>query len=237
MAKVHISILLERLNTYCLEKMQATAADCGLLGLFEVSPVHFFSQLVEAPDADIAQILKRFGLDRAALRPILNTAIQKLNRGNTGRPAMSPELVNLLQDAWLVASLELEEQSIRSGAVLLALCSRLATGSTEEYAHYLRTINRDTLLTEFSKITKESIETGQSSTLPDVAGRSSDGISPQEALERYCVNLSEKAARQEIDPVFGRDREMRQLIDILLRRRKNNPIIVGDAGVGKNRRG
>ncbi len=233
MAKVHISILLERLNAYCLEKMQATAADCGLLGLFEVSPVHFFSQLVEAPDADIACILKRFGLDRAALLPVLNNAVQALNKGNTGRPAMSPELINLLQDAWLVASLELEEKTIRSGAVLLALCSRVASGSTEEYAHYLRTINRDTLLGEFSKITQDSIESGQSSALADTSSRSGDGISPQEALERFCVNLSEKAARQEIDPVFGRDREMRQLIDILLRRRKNNPIIVGDAGVGK----
>jgi type VI secretion system protein VasG len=240
MPKANLNALLERLHPFCLDRLQTTAALCGQLTHPEVGVEHFLKQLNEPEDADFGHILRHFGLDQAFLARALDQALDEHPKGHAGRPAMSTELVELLQDAWLAASLELGEASIRSGCALLAILAQASApgepqGAAKSYLNYLGHINRDELVDRFRDIVRLSSEEAQRLPAPwreNRASRSDSGAG-ESALSLYCFNLSESAASGAMDPVFGRDREMRQLIDILARRRKNNPIIVGDAGVGK----
>jgi len=238
MPKANLNALLERLHPFCLDRLQATATACGQLTHHEVSIEHFLKQLNETPDADFGQILRHCGLDQAFLARALDHVLGEYPTGHAGRPTMAPELVDLLQDAWLAASLELGEASIRSAAVLLALLGRpanSASGAAKVYVNYLQHVGRDDLLSGFREIVRFSIEEAQRSPAPWREGRTQrpDPAAGESALSLYCFNISESAVSGAMDPVFGREREMRQLVDILARRRKNNPIIVGDAGVGK----
>lgn len=240
MPKANLNALLERLHPFCLDRLQATATLCGQLTHPEVKVEHFLKQLNEPQDSDFGHILRHFGLDQAFLARALDQALEEFPKGHAGRPAMAPELVELLQDAWLAASLELGEASIRSGCALLAVLGRAlppneAKGPAKSYVNYLGHINRDDLINGYRDIVRLSSEEAQRLPAPWRESRSgrSDSAAGESALSQYCFNISESAASGAMDPVFGRDREMRQLIDILARRRKNNPIIVGDAGVGK----
>ncbi len=243
MLKVNLNALLERLNPFCFEALQQTASLCAEKNHYEVSIEHLLLTFCLEPDADLALILRHFDVDPEALALILNHVLTELPRGNPGRPSLSPLLVELLQDAWLTASIELKEDAIRSGALLAALLGSPKEVCAGPCAATLRSISRERILAHFSTATAASCETeppGRAALRRSRHGASHHALVPdptesvpKNSLDRFCSDLSALAASGRMDPVLGREREMRQIIDILARRKKNNPILVGDAGVGK----
>lgn len=191
-------------------------------------------KLLDDPQSDIPLLLREQNIDAALFRRALDQSIEDLRGGNTGRPVFSPVLLELLQDAWLIASVDLLETRVRSGAILLAFLARATFYATGGYADMLRPINRESLLARFGAASAASIEqTAVGTSSASEGGASAAAGSDGSAIAKYCENFTEKAREGKIDPVFGRDAEIRQMVDILARRRKNNPICVGDPGVGK----
>lgn len=239
MLKVDLKRLLERLNPYCIDVVQAAAAGTAARGQYEVRIEHVLLVLADDAQTDFGLILAGFGLDRRELEPLLDQTISALPGGSTGRPVMSPLLIDLLQEAWLVASIELGEPAIRSGAIFLALLGSQSVDGSSPAVEYLRRVGKEQLTERFADIVSLSVETGtleRAHLAPDneiAPGALTETHPTGQYLRRFTVNLSEKAREGAIDPVFGRDEELGRLIDILARRRKNNPILVGDAGVGK----
>jgi len=229
---VELKPLVGRLNSFSRQALENGVGQCVSRSHYEITVEHLVGKLLDDPQADIPLLLRQYGIDAGQLKRSIELAIEEMKTGNTGKPAFSPLLLELLQDAWLIASVNLSEPRIRSGSVLLAFLARATYYATGDYAEPLRTLNRETLLNDFSKICGGSIE--QSAAIGD---GSSTNLAPPSgngsAIARFCENFTEKARAGKIDPVFGRDQEIRQMIDILARRRKNNPICVGDPGVGK----
>jgi type VI secretion system protein VasG len=227
---VDIKALLRRLNPYCTASLEAAAGLCVSRTHYEVTIEHVLIKLLENPQADLALILQSFELDTGNVLRAIEQGLEELQTGNAGKPVFSPLLMQWLQQAWLVASVDLEHDRVRSTALLLALLSQplqLASGS---YIDLLTAISRDALQRQFWDLVKNSIETA------DKASSEASRAAPPgqtTALDRFCEDFTAKAAVGDIDPVFGRDAEIRQMVDILARRRKNNPIVVGEAGVGK----
>ncbi len=231
MITVDIKELLARLNQYCTRCLEAAAGLCVSRTHYEVTVEHMLAKLMEESQSDIPIIVRHFEIDPAQLRKRLDQTLEALKTGNAAKPVFSPVLLDWFQEAWLFSSINLGESRIRSGALILALLSRPTQFSTGGFAELVGTISRDSLMASFWDITKGSTET--------VAGREAGaeeverGPEGETALARFCIDFTGKAGAGEIDPVFGRDREIRQMVDILARRRKNNPIVVGEAGVGK----
>ncbi len=230
MLTVDIKSLLRRLNGYCTGSLEGAAGLCVARTHYEVTVEHLLVKLLGNPQADMAMILRRFDLDPGKLLQSLENSLEELRTGNAGKPVFSPLLMEWIQEAWLVASVDLEEARVRSGAMLLAFLSRprqLAGGNATER---LTAINRESLKSEFWNIVKGSMEKAvRESAVESEAGPPGETT----AISRFCEDFTAKAAAGGIDPVFGRDNEIRQMVDILARRRKNNPIVVGEAGVGK----
>lgn len=222
MLKVELKTLLDRLNSYCLDNLQAAAAKCASEGKYEVLPEHLLLRFLEAPAGDLTYILQYFGISPAHWTKLLQemTAVEK--PGNTGRPVMSDRLIALLQEAWLITSLELGEKHIRSGAVLLALLKSPTVPHSDGLSEMLAGVGVETLAGNFFDIVHASPESTKE-----------EGEAGGDVLEKYCIDFSQRARDGLIDPIFGRENELRRIVDILSRRRKNNPIIMGDAGVGK----
>nr|WP_319490557.1 type VI secretion system ATPase TssH [uncultured Desulfobacter sp.] len=233
MVNVDIKSLLSRLNDFCTNTLQAGAGLCVSRTHYEVTVEHFILKVVEDPRSDISLILKQFEIESGTVIKQIETAIEELKTGNSSRPVFSPRLLDLFQDAWMVASIELEENDIRSGAILLALLERPQSYVSGSYDALLKKISLETLKEQFFAITKGSNE---ASSIKPASTSKPGGGEPQKSgsfINRFCNNFTEKASLGGIDPVFGRDEEIRQMIDVLSRRRKNNPICVGEPGVGK----
>ncbi|MDQ7032717.1 MAG: type VI secretion system ATPase TssH [Desulfonauticus sp.] len=232
MVNVDLKGLVLRLNDFCTNVLQAAAGYCMNRGHYEICIEHFIHKALEDMQSDWGAIFQAFDIDLTRFKKFLEDSLEEFRAGNTGKPVFSPMLIELFQDAWLISSIDLGERKVRSGAILLALLARPNFYLTGRYGDLLRKINKDTLLKNFSKITQNSKENVQLS--PDAGDREVEQeTSSGEYLNRFCINFTEKAKKGEIDPVFGRDKEIRQIIDILSRRRKNNPICVGEPGVGK----
>ena len=181
---------------------------------------------------------RHFEIDHARLVKDITRALDRLKSGNSRTPALSPRLPRLIQDAWLLASIEFEAQRIRSGHLILSLLTnddlaRLAREISKEFHQ----ISVESLRKNFAEITAGSIESREAS---NASARTDDDAQPEisaggktKALDQFTVDLTAKARKGDIDPVLGRDFEIRQVIDILTRRRQNNPILTGEAGVGK----
>jgi len=240
MYKADLKGVVERLNPFCMDKLQAAAGLTVNMAHYEVTPEHLLAKLNEATDSDFAHILRSAGLDQGALARSLERALEGFRRGNAGRPVLSPILVELLQDAWLIASIELKDVTVRSGAVLLALLSNSGLGAGADWSDYLRTLSRERVQTGYAQVCAGSLEDKAARAAAAMAGPAGtgaaagpDGEKQSGPLAQFCIDFTAKARAGDMDPVFGRDREIRQMVDILARRRKNNPIVVGDAGVGK----
>jgi len=191
---------------------------------------HFFAKVLEEPQSDLPLIFRQFDLDPGRVKKAVDQTLEEFHTGNASKPVFSPLLLELFQDAWLVASVDLQENRVRSGALLLALLTKPTRFATGRYVDLFRSIGRESLLAQFWNIVKSSSEEPS----PDKERLAEEGPpTDATALGRFCVDFTAKSRAGEIDPVFGRDREIRQMIDILARRRKNNPIVVGEAGVGK----
>ena len=230
MITVDIKSLLGRLNDLCTRSLEAAAGLCVSRTHYEVTLEHMLLKLLESPQSDLPTILRYFEIDPSRLKKITDRTLESLKTGNAAKPVFSPLLMDWFQEAWLVGSIDLGENRIRSGAMILALLNRPAQFSSGECADLLRTISRDALLSRFREIVKGSDEEGA---VPREVSEDAHLAADATALGRFCVDFTRKARDGEIDPVFGRDREIRQMVDILARRRKNNPIVVGEAGVGK----
>lgn len=230
MITVDIKSLLERLNSYCTRCLEAAAGHCVSRTHYEVTVEHLISKLLEDVQSDLCLILRQFDIDSGRLRKEIDHSLEAFKTGNAAKPVFSPLLMDLFQEAWLVGSIDFGENRIRSGALLMAFLNRPTQFATGRYADLLSTISRDALKSQFWDIVKGSIEKPE--TRVETA-RDEDVPRDATALGRFCDDFTAKAKAGDIDPVFGRDREIRQMVDILARRRKNNPIVVGEAGVGK----
>jgi type VI secretion system protein VasG len=230
MISVDIKSLLGRLNPYCTRSLEAAAGLCVSRTHYEVALEHMLAKLLEDPQADIPLILRHFDIDAGRVQKAVEQSLEEFKTGNAAKPVFSPLLMEWFQEAWLLASVDLSENRLRSGALMLAFLNRSSQFASGGYVDLLSAISRDALLAQFWDILKNSTEKPAARVeAAQEAGAPVEGT----ALAQFCVDFTGKAAAGEIDPVFGRDREIRQMVDILARRRKNNPIVVGEAGVGK----
>ena len=247
------SQLLQRLNPHCAKTLEAAASLCQTRLADEISVEHWLLKLIEARDGDIPAIMNHYELDIDAVWDTLLRAIDHTPRNLRGRPSLSAQLAVVLQDAWLHALTHADggDPAIRSGHVLQAIV---------EAPHVLRTANAWQLLSVSSAQIErllprlgprtcenplEEPEAPEEPTgAPPVTGaveharqgpaaRAATRTVEGDALARFAIDITAKARDGRIDPVFGREREIQQMVDVLARRRKNNPILVGEPGVGK----
>ncbi|EKB7902264.1 type VI secretion system ATPase TssH, partial [Vibrio parahaemolyticus] len=193
----------------------------------EVQIEHYLLSLLERPNSDFDVLLSHFDCSENLLRQSVRSTLDTNGKGNGSKPVFSALLIEWLQESWLVSSLDLSETQIRSGALLLTLVSNPLRYGQHGYASILEAVNPDSLKRNFAELTSHSIE-AQVATSEKTQARE-DGS----ALSKFTTDFTGKARKGEIDPVFCRDQEIRQIVDILARRRKNNPIAVGEPGVGK----
>ncbi len=231
MLTVDIRALLGRLNPFCTRCLESAAGLCVSRSHYEVALEHFLAKILDDPQADLSLILHHFGIDPGKFAGSIDRTLEEFKRGNAAKPVFSPLLLEWFQDAWLITSVDQSETRIRSGSLLISLLMNPGRFTSGRFMDIIETISLDTLKADFWNILKQSNER-QTSAEPGAAG---EDLPPRDvtALGRFCVDFTAKAKAGEIDPVFGRDREIRQMVDILARRRKNNPIVVGEAGVGK----
>jgi len=233
MLTVDIKSLLMRLNDYSAAAMQSAAGLCVSRTHYEITIEHLIAKLFDNPMSDWPLAFSRLGADTAKVLRAVEATLEEFRTGNAGKPVFSPLLLELIQDAWLISSIDLEERKVRSGAILLAFLSKPTFFASGRYADLIKSISRDALAGDFWNVTKGSAEMDRTQAAEKGAEGAEGGPQGGTFLDRFCTDFTEKAARGEIDPVFGRDSEIRQMIDILGRRRKNNPICVGEPGVGK----
>ena len=231
---INLKSLLARLNRHGTKALEAAAGACVAHGHHEVEVEHLLIALLDDPSGDVGLIATHVQLDAALLRNRLAKTLAGYERGNQGRPVFSPLLLEWLKLGWLSASLDLHENQIRTGALLLALVSNTRRLSGGDYDEMLAPVKAHELQAKFRDITSGSPENAAAAA-PGASGSAGapaptgDGT----AIAQFCTDFTAKAKAGKIDAVFGRDREIRQIIDILARRRKNNPICVGEPGVGK----
>ena len=238
--KVNLKALIGRLNDPCRSALEGAAGLCLSRTNYDVEIEHLLLKLMEAVDSDLARILRQYEIDPSRLSKDITRALDRLKTGNSRTPALSPRIPQLVEDAWLLASVDFGASKIRSGHLVLALLanedlSRLAREVSKEFAN----VSVESLRKNLADITagtaedKAAVALGAPSAGPGVAGESAATPGKTQALDQYTVDLTAKARKGAIDPVLGRDFEIRQVIDILTRRRQNNPIMTGEAGVGK----
>jgi len=242
---VNLRGLIAKLNAPTRSAVEAAAGLCLSRTNYDVEIEHFLVKTLDATDTDCAAIIKHFGVNRSRLADDLARALDKLKTGNARTPSLSPTLVNMLREGWLLGSVEYGAPRVRSGHCLLALLSvgELARMAVD-ISHEFEKIPPDVLKKDFVTITAPSSEAAAELGSIDSAasaasagagsvagGAKAGGRTPN--LDQYTVDLTANAKAGKIDPVLGRDVEVRQVVDILTRRRQNNPILVGEAGVGK----
>ena len=233
---VSLKSLIGKLNDTTRGALEAAAGLCLSRTNYDIEIEHFLIKLLDASDSDSAHILHQFGVDASRLQKELDRSLDKLKRGNARTPSISPSVVKMLTEAWTVGSIEFGGAQIRSGHVLLGLLANEELGRMiREVSRELQKIQPELLKKDFIAIVSGSREDWAAETAPSAPGAGPapklGGKTPN--LDQYTVNLTENARKGKIDPVLGRDFEIRQVIDILTRRRQNNPILTGEAGVGK----
>ncbi|MGD0618416.1 MAG: type VI secretion system ATPase TssH [Bryobacteraceae bacterium] len=228
--------LIGKLNETTRKALEAAAGLCVTRTHYDVEIEHFLLKLLDDTGSDGSRIYERFGVDTSRLSADLTRSLDRLRTGNARTPSLSPSLVRMFTDAWTTGSIELGATDIRSGLTILALATqpelaRMVTEVSPEFAK----IQGSVLHAEFASIVAASNE-------GEMAGGAAEGGAPQGGikaggktpnLNQFTIDLTANAKAGKIDPVLGRDSEVRQIIDILMRRRQNNPILTGEAGVGK----
>ncbi|MFM0283673.1 type VI secretion system ATPase TssH [Paraburkholderia sediminicola] len=238
-----LNTLIAKLNPTCRQAALLAANNCLARGHYEVDLEHLLLALLDEPASDVTLALRASRVDAHALRADIERELQRLKTGNTRTPVFSKHLIDLLEQAWLIASLDSQIGRIRSGHLLLAL---LTAPDLAQFAERMSPLLRDVRVTDlkhkFDELTAGSREVERSNGAENAAEGVSDAAaadsalgapSKTPALDTYTSNLTQRAREGKIDPVIGREGEIRQTIDILMRRRQNNPIMTGEAGVGK----
>ena len=231
MIRVELPALIGRLNDISRQALEASAALCISRQGAEITPAHLLFKLLETPFSDVRQILEHTGINHQQLQPVVGDSLNGEPQTAEPYPSFSPLLVELMQDAWLLASTELGHTELRSGAVFLALLTNADRYLMPRVAQALVDINREQLRKQFDRVTEGSVERPQ---LTESGGARPAVEADMDPLKRYATDFTKLAREDKLDPVVCRDAEIDQMIDILCRRRKNNPIVVGDAGVGKS---
>ncbi|MBP8298763.1 MAG: type VI secretion system ATPase TssH [Planctomycetes bacterium] len=232
MVDVEIKAIVSRLNPTCTRALERSAGMSVSRQHHEVTVEHMLYSLIEDPYSDVQSILRHFGIDPGRLQKALTNTLDRLRTGNQGRPVFSPTLIEWFKDGWMLGSLTHRDSKVRSGHLIHAMVDSGMRFAGGDYANIFDSVSKRELAETLDKMTSDSQEVPTTAATPGAPG-SAPARNADSALARFCTNLTERARKDEIDPIFGRDREIRQMVDILARRRKNNPIIVGDAGVGK----
>jgi len=224
--------LLQTLNDTLTRSLEAAAGFAVNRGHHEVTPEHLLLKVLEEDDSDLGPIFDHFGVDPAAVETALLHHLEDIRTGNPGRPSFAPALLELVESAWLISSVHHDLSAVRSGTLLEALL-RSDTLTANAYVETLADVYPEELRRRLPELVAASGETGG----PDDAGATAPGAPAEaeagEALDAYTLSFTQQARNGNIDPISCRNEEIRQIIDILSRRRKNNPILVGEAGVGK----
>ncbi|MCA9482130.1 MAG: type VI secretion system ATPase TssH [Nitrospina sp.] len=246
--KFDLKELIGKLNGTCRSCLETAAALCVSQTHYNVEVEHFLVKMLDVPDSDLNRILKHYDLNASEVNRELMAAIDQFDRGNNRTPAFSLHLMELFQEGWIMSSLVFGEQQVRSGAIVLGMLSHEALrGVMVESSKTLMQIPRHKLRQDVKELCKGTVEdpgpgkpapkrdTGPQGTAGSSAGsaQAPAGSSKNPALDQFTVDLTQRARDGQIDPIQGRDFEIRQVIDILTRRRQNNPILTGEAGVGK----
>jgi type VI secretion system protein VasG len=239
MIHIELESLSPKLNSLCLSTLDKAAALCNARTNYNVEVEHWLLAMLDVPGTDLEAVLKRFEVDTSRLTRDLTQVLDALPRGNARDMHISETTFELMKQAWLSASLTYHAPQMRSGHLILALVSdRQFAGDVRKMSRELAKINPTTLTDELANLTASTLEAtmsrpqgsapaGADTPAPARTGRGTA------ALDQFTINLTQRAREGKIDPVIGRDPEIRQVIDILMRRRQNNPILTGEAGVGK----
>ena len=232
--------LIGKLNDTARTGLEAAAGFCLSRTHYDIEIEHFLMKLLEVTDSDLQHILKHFAVNKSHFASDLTSSLDKLKTGNARTPVFSPSLVQVLSEAWTTGSLDFGAAQVRSGFCILAIAAspdlaRLMREVTREF----QKISEETLRKNFWNIvagSPEDHETAQAAEVPGMASAGAPGApggGKTQNLNQFTIDLTANARAGKVDPVLGRDHEIRQIIDILTRRRQNNPILTGEAGVGK----
>jgi len=231
-----LKTLIAKLNATCRQAAEQAANRCRARGHFEVEVEHLLLALLEQHHSDVSVIVKRSGLSLEKLESELSQELNTLRDGNTRTPVFSTQLPVWLESAWLIASLEAQDGAIRSGHLLLALLTQPALAQrATRISTVLAQLSPDDIKVHFERFAEGSQKqnaTGDSVTSTESSEGSAVRVKTP-ALDQFTTSLTQRARDGHLDPVIGRETEIRQVIDILMRRRQNNPILTGEAGVGK----
>ncbi|MDS4040347.1 MAG: type VI secretion system ATPase TssH [Candidatus Competibacter sp.] len=245
MAEISRVALFGKLNSLGYKAIESATVFCKLRGNPYVELVHWLHQILQLPDSDLHRIIQHFSLNPSRVAKDFTEALDRLPRGATSISDLSSHVDAAVKEAWVYATLLFDDSQVRTGHLLVGMLK------TPDLRNALLAISRefdkiklDTLTERFADIVAASPETGlRASDGSQVGGgaapgEASEALAPvqmgkQEALQRFSVDLTERARKGELDPIVGRDEEIRQIVDILMRRRQNNPILTGEAGVGK----
>ncbi len=242
MIDLPLKSLIGKMNDTCRRALEAAAGLCLSRTNYNVEIEHWLLKLVEAPTTDLAALFRYYEVDMSRLSRDLTSAIDKLKTGNARPPALSPNVVDLAREAWLVGSIQYGSYRVRSGYLLCALrfdrdLASLAGDASSEFEK----ISAESLKKDLLDIIATSGESEGEAPVSFAAGAPGRPAVPgvpgaptkTPSLDQFTIDLTDRARKKQIDPVLGRDFEIRQIIDILTRRRQNNPILTGEAGVGK----
>ena len=244
MSEINRTALFGKLNSLAYKAIEGATVFCKMRGNPYVELEHWFAQLLQAQDSDLHRVIQHYGLDISAVAKDMTAALDRLPRGATAISDFSPHIENAIERAWTYATLQFGEAQVRTGYLLVGM---LKTQSLRNplfnLSKQFERVKVEDLADNFAKICDASPEaqmraqdgTGMGSGAP---GEDSGAMAPAamgkgDALKKFAVDLTEKAKKGEMDPVTGRDEEIRQIVDILMRRRQNNPLLTGEAGVGK----
>ncbi|MGJ7538000.1 MULTISPECIES: type VI secretion system ATPase TssH [unclassified Variovorax] len=244
MSEISRTALFGKLNSLAYKAIEGATVFCKMRGNPYVELEHWFAQLLQAQDSDLHRVIQHYGLDVSVIAKDMTTALDRLPRGATAISDFSPHIENAIERAWTYATLQFGEAQVRTGYLLVGM---LKTQSLRNplfgLSKQFEKVKVEDLADNFAKICDASPEaqmraqdgTGMGSGAP---GEDSGAMAPAamgkgDALKKFAVDLTEKAKKGEMDPVTGRDEEIRQIVDILMRRRQNNPLLTGEAGVGK----
>ncbi|ECK9404906.1 chaperone protein clpB [Salmonella enterica subsp. enterica serovar Paratyphi B str. SARA62] len=232
MIQIDLATLVKRLAPFAKQALEAAASECMSQQAAEITVSHVLIQMLATPRSDFRVIAERAEIGADDLRQALTVENYATARSSDSYPSFSPMLVEWLKEAWLLASAEMQQTELRGGVLLLALLHSPLRYLPPAAARLLTAINRDLLRQDFAGWTKESAE----SVILNADGQAASAIADtgDTLLARYAKNMTDDARQGRLDPVLCRDNEIDLMIDILCRRRKNNPVVVGEAGVGKS---
>jgi type VI secretion system protein VasG len=244
MAEIKRTTLFGKLNSLGYKSIEGATIFCKMRGNAYVESIHWLHQLLQNQDSDLHRIFRHFQVDGSRLAADLISALDRLPRGATAIADFSPDIPNAIERAWVYGTLMFGESQVRTGHLLVGYLNSELRHKFVAVSRELAKIKLETLTDNFAQIVAGSPEDalrasdGSGLSAGAAPGETSGAIPPaemgkQEALKRFTTNLNERAQKGEIDPIIGRDEEIRQCVDILMRRRQNNPILTGEAGVGK----